>query len=93
MGWFRGRIRFSIRTMLAVTLGYAILCGLFRGTGLNVNVIHALIVAAFAIPGASFGYDQGRTSRAAVIGMSVAAVAGTCALSAYILILDWMRYS
>lgn len=93
MRWSCGRIRFSIRTMLLVTLGYAILCGLFQGTGLNVNVIHALIVAAFAIPGASFGYDQGRSSRAAAIGTSVAAVIGTCALSAYILILDWMRYS
>lgn len=79
--------------MLLVTLGYAILCGLFQGTGLGATAVHSLIVAAFAIPGASFGYDQGHSSRAAVIGTSVAAVVGTCALSVYILILDWMRFS
>ncbi len=87
------RIRFSIRTMLLVTLGYAMLCSVSRGTGLGITIIHAMIVAAFAIPGASFGYDQGRTSRAAAIGTSVAVVVGTCALSAYILIEDWMRYN
>ena len=79
--------------MLLTTLGFAILCGLFQGTGLSATAVHALIVAAFAIPGASFGYDQGRTSRAAAIGTSVASVVGTCALSAWILIVDWMRYS
>ena len=57
------QLRFSIRTMLLTTLGFAILCGLFQGTGLNVNIIHALIVAAFAIPGASFGYDTIASSK------------------------------
>ena len=89
----RSTCRFSLRTMLLTTLGFAILCGLLQGCGLSVTAIHTLIVAAFAIPGASFGYDQGRSSRAAVIGTSVAAVIGTCVVSAWILIADWMRYS
>ena len=51
----------------------------------------SLLVAAFAIPGASYGYDVGRTSWAATIGTSVAAVVGTVLMSAAILILDWCQ--
>ena len=80
---------FSLRTMLLATLGLAILGGLFTSAGWRANVFHALLVLAFAVPGGSYGFDVGRSSRGVAIGVSVSAVAGTVLLSAIILILDF----
>ena len=80
--------RFSLRTLMLGVMGFAILCGVFHSRGLNVNVVHLLLVLAFAIPGASYGYDIGRSSRSAVIGTCTAAVGGTLLVSVYVLIVD-----
>ena len=82
-------IRFSLRTLLLVVMGFAILCGLFTSRGLSQTLFHALLVAAFAIPGGSYGYDVGQSSWSMTIGMSAAAVAGTLLVSAAILIVGW----
>jgi hypothetical protein len=82
-------IRFSLRTILLATMGFAMLCGLFTSRGWNATVFHTLLVLAFAIPGGSYGFDIGRSSRSAAIGTSIAAVAGTLVVSAVVLILDF----
>ncbi len=83
--------RFSLRTLLLVVMGFAILCGLFTSRGLSATTFHTLLVAAFAIPGGSYGYDVGQTSWSTTIGTSAAAVVGTVLVSAAILIVDWCR--
>ena len=50
------------------------------------------LVLAFAIPGASYGFDVGRSSRSAAIGTSVSAVVGTLLVAAVVLIPDLLRY-
>ncbi len=84
-------IRFSLRTLLLVTAGFAVLCGLFTSGGMNATLFHTLLVLAFAIPGGSYGFDVGRSSRSVAIGTSIAAVAGTLLVSAIVLILDFSR--
>jgi len=85
--------RFSLRTLLLTTLGVAMLCSLLRPTGMTATGVHTILVLAFAIPGASYGYDLGRSSRWAAIGTSVAAILGTSIISAAVLIADWIRLS
>jgi hypothetical protein len=82
---------FSLRTLMLAVLGTAMLCGLFTCGAASAVVAHIVLVMAFAIPGARFGYDLGRTSRSAVVGLCVAASAGTLALGASVLALDWWR--
>ena len=81
--------KFSLRTLLLATFGFAMLCGLFTSRGMNADLFHALLVLAFAIPGGSYGFDVTRTSRGIAVGSSVAAVAGTVLVSALILTLDF----
>ena len=81
--------RFSLRTLLLATFGFATLCGLFTSRGLSADFFHALLVLAFAIPGGSYGFDVTRSSRGVAVGSSVAAVAGTVLVSAIILTLDF----
>ena len=80
--------RFSLRTLMLGVMGFAILCGLFCARGMNVNAVHLLLVLAFAIPGGSYGYDVGRSSRSAVIGTCTAAMGGSLLVSLCVLILD-----
>ena len=79
---------FSLRTLMLTVTGFAILCGVFAAHGINATMAHLLLVLAFAIPGGSYGYDLGRSSRNVAVGTSVAAVVGTIALSARVLIVD-----
>ena len=83
---------FSLRTLLLATMGFAILCGLFTSGGMNATLAHTLLVLAFAIPGASYGFDVGRSSRSVAIGTSVSAVVGTLLVAAVVLIPDLWRY-
>jgi hypothetical protein len=80
--------QFSLRTLLLTVMGFAILCGLFTSGGLNATLAHTLLVLAFAIPGGSYGFDVGRSSRSVVVGTSVAAVVGTVSVCAAVLVLD-----
>lgn len=83
--------RFSLRTLLLTVAAFAVLCGLFTSRGWNADLFHLLLVLAFAVPGGSYGYDVGRTSRSVAIGTSVSAVTGTLFISALVLILDFWR--
>jgi hypothetical protein len=85
-------IRFSLRTLLLVTMGFAILCGLFTSRGMDATLFHTLLVLAFAIPGGSFGFDVGRSSRSIAVGTSVSAVLGTLLVAAAVLVPDLCRY-
>ncbi len=49
-------------------------------------MFHLQLVLAFAIPGASVGYDVRGISRGIVIGICVSAIVGTIALSAFVLL-------
>lgn len=84
--------RYSLRTLLLATAGVAVLCGLFTSRGLSATVFHTLLVLAFAVPGGSYGFDVGGSSRSVAVGTSIAAVVGTLLVSAVILILDWCRF-
>ena len=88
----RPGIRFSLRTLLLATMGFAIFCGLSTPCGLSETAIHTLLVLAFAIPGGSYGYDVRPSSRGIAVGASVAAVAGTLTVSAIVLIEDFYRF-
>lgn len=77
--------KLSIRTMLLLTLGMGILFSIFTYGSTSANMFHFLLVLAFAIPGASWGYDVTRTSRGLVIGCCVSATIGTVLLSAFVL--------
>jgi hypothetical protein len=85
-------VRFSLRTLLLATMGFAVLCGLFTSRGLSAAFFHTLLVLAFAIPGGSYGFDVARSSRGTAVGTCVAAVAGTLLISAVVLIADLCRY-
>lgn len=71
--------------MLLLTLGMGILFSIFTYGSTSANMFHFLLVLAFAIPGASWGYDVTRTSRGLVIGCCVSATIGTVLLSAFVL--------
>lgn len=75
----------SIRTLLLLTLGFGILFSIFNFGAQSANAFHTLLVLAFAIPGASWGYDVSPSSRDAAIGCCVSAIAGTVLLSAFVL--------
>lgn len=77
--------KLSIRTLLLVTLGVGILLSIFTYGSTSANMFHSLLVLAFAIPGASWGYDMTRTSRGLVVGCCTSATVGTVLLSAYVL--------
>lgn len=79
-------IKLSIRTLMLVTLGIALLITIFTNGAPSANIFHTVLVLAFAIPGASWGYDRNPTSRSAVIGLCVWAIVGTLVLSAYVLL-------
>jgi hypothetical protein len=82
--------RFSLRTLLLATMGVAMILQLLVSRGMNATVAHLLLVCAFALPGGSFGYDIGRTSRSAAIGTSLAAILGTLMISAAVLLIDYV---
>ena len=76
----------SIRTLMLITLGIAMLIAIFTRGASSANAFHTILVLAFAIPGASWGYDRNPTSRSAVVGLCVWATVGTLVLSAYVLL-------
>ena len=78
--------KISIRTLMLITLGIAMLITIFTRGAPSADIFHAVLVLAFAIPGASWGYDRNRTSRSAVIGLCVWAIIGSLVLSAYVLL-------
>lgn len=71
---------------MLITLGIALLITIFTRGASSANMFHTILVLAFAIPGASWGYDRQRTSRSLVIGLCVWATVGALVLSAYVLI-------
>jgi len=79
-------IKLSIRTLMLVMLGIALLITIFTNGAPSANIFHTVLVLAFAIPGASWGYDRNPTSRSAAIGLCVWAIVGTLVLSAYVLL-------
>lgn len=79
----------SIRTLMLITLGIALLTTLFTRGASSASLFHTVLVLAFAIPGASWGYDRKPTSRSLVTGLCIWAVVGTLVLSAYILVRDF----
>ena len=76
----------SIRTLMLVTLGAGILITLFTRGAPSANVFHACLVLAFAIPGASWGYDRSPTGRSVAIGLCSWAIFGTLVLSMYVVL-------
>ena len=78
--------KMSIRTLLLLTLGAGILLSIFTYGSTSANMFHSLLVLAFAIPGASWGYDITRTSRGLVVGCCASAVIGTVVLSTFFLL-------
>lgn len=62
------------------------LVSIFTYGASSANSFHTMLVLAFAIPGASIGYDVNHKSRSAVIGCCVSAVVGTVLLSAFVLL-------
>ena len=78
--------KISIRTLMLITLGAAILFTIFTQGASSVNMFHTLLVLAFAIPGASWGYDRNPTSRSVAIGLCTWATVGVLVLSAYFLL-------
>ena len=80
--------KISIRTMMLVTFGVGLLAVLFTRGAPSVDAFHTILVLAFAIPGASWGYDRKPTSGSIVFGLCVWAVVGVV-LSSYILIRDF----
>ena len=79
----------SIRTLMLITLGVGLLAMLFTRGAPSANAFHTILVLAFAVPGASWGYDRKRTSRSVAIGLCVWAIVGTVVLSVYILARDF----
>ena len=75
--------------MMLVTLGVGILAVLFTRGAPSVDAFHTMLVLAFAIPGANWGYDRKPTSGSVAFGLCLWAVVGTVVLSAYILIRDF----
>ena len=76
----------SIRTLMLFTLGIALLITLFTRGAPSANIFHTVLVLAFAIPGASWGYDRNPTSRSVAVGLCIWACVGTLVLSAYVLL-------
>ena len=70
---------------MLITLGIAMLFMIFTRGASSANAFHTILVLAFAIPGASWGYDRNPTSRSAVLGLCLWATAGTIVLSTYFL--------
>ena len=79
-------VKISIRTLMLVTLGVAMLFTIFTNGASSANMFHTILVLAFAIPGASWGYDRNPTSKSVVIGLCTWAVVGAVVLSAFVLI-------
>ena len=77
--------KISIRTLMLITLGVAMLIAIFTRGASSDNAFHTILVLAFAIPGASWGYDRNRTSRSVVFGLCIWATVGALVLSAYVL--------
>ena len=78
-----------MRTLLLIVLGFAMLCALFTCGGVTPVLGHTVLVLAFAIPGGSYGYDIGRSSRSIAVGVCIASVVGTLVLGASVLVVDW----
>ena len=77
--------KLSIRTLLLLTMGAGMLITIFTRGASSANMFHTILVLAFAIPGASWGYDQSNSSRGLVVGCCVSATLGTILLSAFVL--------
>ena len=75
----------SIRTLMLLMLGMAMLITIFTKGASSANMFHTILVLAFAIPGASWGYDQSNSSRGLVIGCCLSATVGTVLLSLFVL--------
>ena len=83
----------SIRTLMLVTLGFAMLVAIFSRGASSPNAFHTILVLAFAIPGASWGYDRDPTSRSVAMGLCGWAIVGTLVLSAYIFVWEtWLVF-
>jgi len=78
--------KLSIRSLLLTTLGIAMLFRIFNFGASSVNMFHTQLVLAFAIPGASLGYDQFGNSRGIVVGTCLSAILGTGVLSTIFLL-------
>ncbi|MEM8680940.1 MAG: hypothetical protein AAGF97_16465 [Planctomycetota bacterium] len=76
----------SLRTLLLITLGIAMLVMIFSRGAASASVFHTVLVLAFAIPGASWGYDRQPSSRSAAVGLCVWAITGSLVVSAYALL-------
>ena len=76
----------SIRTLMLMTFGIAMLISIFNFGAVSANMFHTQLVLAFAIPGASIGYDICGNSRGGVIGACLSAIIGTVLLSAVVLL-------
>ena len=70
---------------MLVTLGIAMLVSIFTYGASSVTMFHTILVLAFAIPGASWGYDCKPTSRSVALWLCVWATVGTLVMSAYVL--------
>lgn len=75
--------------MMLIMLSVAMLITIFTRGASSVNAFHTILVLAFAIPGASWGYDRNPTSRSVAMGLCIWAVVGTLVLSAYVLVRDF----
>lgn len=82
---------FSLRTLMLLTAGMAMVCGVFTVGGVPAVAVHLMLVLAFAIPGGSLGYDLARSSRGVAVGTCVGAVTGTLAISTIVLCFDFCR--
>ena len=78
--------KISIRTLMLITLWVAMQIAIFTGGASSANMFHTILVLAFAIPGASWGYDRNPTSRSVMIGLCTWAVVGALVLSGLVLI-------
>jgi len=78
-------MKVSILSLLLLTLGVALLIGLFTVGAQSDDIYHAQFVLAFAIPGASLAYDRFQTAKSIMMGFIFAGVGGAVTLSIMIL--------
>ncbi len=81
--------QFSFRTGFWVMTGIALI--MFSTSVGSAVTAHTILVLAFAIPGGSYGYDVGGTSRSMAIGTVAAAIGGSLLLSVVVLAIDFAR--
>ena len=71
--------------MLLVMLGCGMILRIFTYGAGSADIFHMLLVLAFAIPGASWGYDIQPNSRGMVLGWCISATVGAVLLSLFVL--------